>query len=220
MRRLLLGLLAVTAAHAASPFDQPIARLVLTDGRTLANVQIVSFASSAVMAKWEGGRGTISYQSLPPDLLRAAQRYRPAASAPTPRAEASQPVVAAESRTLSGQICVTTGGGDSKVLADVSVYAFPVALLGNFETRTRIALPAPLAIATTDDEGNFTLKLPTDAQVFVYAHARRAVSPQSSSKFENYSWAVAESAVDETGRLILSNRNLQPGDPRVTIDQL
>ena len=46
-----------------------IEELELQDGSVLKNVTFVSFGTGTVMAKWEGGRGTIAYILLPADVL-------------------------------------------------------------------------------------------------------------------------------------------------------
>jgi pimeloyl-ACP methyl ester carboxylesterase len=61
----------------------PLPTVALKDGRTIHNVIIVSFGSSAVMAKWEGGRGTLGYDLLPDEIRNAALQLRREASQST-----------------------------------------------------------------------------------------------------------------------------------------
>src|SRR5687767_1999695 len=75
-RILLLIAFAASAAFAAVEINKPIAELTLKDGRTLKNVVFVSYSSSAIMAKWEGGRGTIPYDALPADVGEAVKMMR------------------------------------------------------------------------------------------------------------------------------------------------
>ena len=79
--RLMLALISATL-FAAVDIAKPIAELKLKDGRTLKNVTIVTFNASYVMAKWDGGRGTIRYEQMPDDLraVMPNQRPNPAAS--------------------------------------------------------------------------------------------------------------------------------------------
>jgi hypothetical protein len=76
----LLVVLAASAAFAAVDLNKPIVELTLKDGRILKNVVLVSYATSAVMAKWDGGRGTIAYDQFPEiykgALAEARQRLK------------------------------------------------------------------------------------------------------------------------------------------------
>ena len=56
------------AADQPRTLDRQIAELELKDGRVLKNVQVVGYAEKSLSAKWEGGRGTIPFTMLPPDL--------------------------------------------------------------------------------------------------------------------------------------------------------
>lgn len=92
MTRLLFAfVVAGSFAFAAVDINKPIAELTLKDGRLLKSVEIVSFASSSVMAKWEGGRGTIPYDSFPAEYKDALVKMRPAAKSPAPPTTLSAP---------------------------------------------------------------------------------------------------------------------------------
>jgi hypothetical protein len=76
-------LLAAICRLGASPMT--IADLKLKDGQELHNVTIVAFGTSTVMAKWDGGRGTIRNDDLPDGILPSAPKNdveRPAAAVP------------------------------------------------------------------------------------------------------------------------------------------
>jgi pimeloyl-ACP methyl ester carboxylesterase len=60
--------------------NSPLPIVVLKDGRTLHNLKIVSFGSSTIMARWDGGRGTIAYAALPDEVRKVAEVSRPAPS--------------------------------------------------------------------------------------------------------------------------------------------
>lgn len=59
-----------------------IPALHLKDGRVLAHVRIVAFADKTVMAKWDGGMGTIAYVILPDSIRALAESQRPPAQSP------------------------------------------------------------------------------------------------------------------------------------------
>ncbi len=68
---------------AAAVTSTPIPTLKLTDGRILHNVVIVGYASTTVMARWDGGRGTIPYAILSTDIRSLVEQSRPAPSPST-----------------------------------------------------------------------------------------------------------------------------------------
>ncbi len=77
-----------SAAAAGEPvapavISTPIPTLELTNGRILRNVVIVAYGSTTVMARWDGGRGTIPYAILPTDIRSVAEHSRPVPSTPT-----------------------------------------------------------------------------------------------------------------------------------------
>lgn len=94
---LLAGLLsaALLAQDKSSPINlgDPLSTVVLKDGRTLHAVKIVGFGSTTVMARWEGGRGTIAYDMLPDEVRKAAELSRPAPQEP-PAPEKDEKAVA------------------------------------------------------------------------------------------------------------------------------
>lgn len=82
-------------AHEKSePIDlkNPLPTVVLKDGRTLHNLKIVSFGGSTIMAKWDGGCGTIAYAALPDEVRKVAELSRPAPpKSPVPSAPKGVP---------------------------------------------------------------------------------------------------------------------------------
>ncbi len=90
----LMGLLLMALLGAAGAGADPAtyAELDLKDGQVLHNVTIVAFGSSTVMAKWDGGRGTIRIDNLPDGIVPAANRAK--APSPTPPPRASAPAAA------------------------------------------------------------------------------------------------------------------------------
>ena len=60
------------AQEKTPPIDlkSPLPTVVLKDGRTLHNLRIVSFGGATIMAKWDGGRGTIAYAALPDEVRK------------------------------------------------------------------------------------------------------------------------------------------------------
>lgn len=61
-----------------TPANVKLPELKLADGRTLKQVEFVSYSTTAVMARWEGGRGQLKYELLPNDVRLAALKRKPA----------------------------------------------------------------------------------------------------------------------------------------------
>jgi hypothetical protein len=94
------------APAAATLIGKPIATLGLTDGRVLHNVVIVGFSSTAVMARWDGGRGTIMFDVLPADVRSLVEQSQH----PSPVPEAATTVVA------DGKLDGSAGGYSSALV--------------------------------------------------------------------------------------------------------
>jgi hypothetical protein len=69
------------------PVGRPIPELRLTDGRVLQSVTVVTVGPSVVMAKWDGGRGSIPFALLPDDARAyyATIAPKPVATQPEPQ---------------------------------------------------------------------------------------------------------------------------------------
>lgn len=87
---ILLGLILSCAGALGAPVT--FADLTLKDGTVLHNVTIVGFGSTTVMAKWDGGRGTIRIDNLPEGIAPAAGAPKPAPTRPPAAAPAAPPV--------------------------------------------------------------------------------------------------------------------------------
>ncbi len=78
---ILAGLLSASAlAQDREPpvnLRDPLPNVALRDGRILHNVRIVGFGNTTVVARWEGGRGTIAYDQLPDEIRKAAELSKP-----------------------------------------------------------------------------------------------------------------------------------------------
>lgn len=76
--------------------------VTLKDGRSLTNVKIAAFGANTVMAKWDGGMGTIAYGLLPDAIRALAESHRPAPTSDTElaaiRARAASEALAADKR--------------------------------------------------------------------------------------------------------------------------
>lgn len=159
MKSLALLFLFAVAALAADPnLNKPIAELKLRDGRTLKNVQLISYAASAVMAKWEGGRGTLRYEDFPDEYQTALTAERPKASAyvappPKPKQAAATPAAPtpAAAKTVNGQLYVMTVGAGAYKFAGSHVRVYPAEKLEGLLYAQQAALPLGYRRMAHDD---------------------------------------------------------------------
>lgn len=87
MKGLLLALaLAALPAVAGVDLGSEFSALTLKDGRVLTRVRIVRYSEQVVMARWDGGAGTLAYSNLPDSVLAAIEQghLRPAPKPPPP----------------------------------------------------------------------------------------------------------------------------------------
>ncbi len=174
----------------------PIPELRLTDGTVLHNVVLVSYATSAAMAKWDGGRGTIQYANMPPDLLAALRSRIPQpAPPPPPPPSYTLPTASGRTKTITGQIFTTSNGATEKI-SGAHVDAYPLAAMDAVKAaqkRTYAAHPngdgdglatsfagerdaftnalksvPAVASVRTDADGIFTLNVPDNIPVFLF----------------------------------------------------
>lgn len=230
MRRLLqlVCLFAAASAFAASPHDR-IPLIKLEDGRELRNFEIVSFGTNVVMAKWEGGRGTVRFTELPKELRESLDRYR---SKPTeyrplavPKATAAGPAATPEGATpkeqplpvagadpnvtiLAGEAFISggTSAGVQVKFTGLTIAALPLqAALDAFNTRTTPSLPPPLAKTVTNSEGQWTLKIPSNTPYLIHAHGiHYATKTGRSMPFE---WRIPSTAILESTSIMLTDKN-------------
>ncbi|WP_158277328.1 hypothetical protein [Opitutus sp. ER46] len=193
---MIFGLVSKQAFGAGIDLRAPIPELQLSDGTVLHNVLFVSYATSAAMAKWDGGRGTIQYANLPPDVLAAMRSRIPqAAPPPPPPPSYSLPAASGHTKTITGQI-FTTISGTTERISEAHVEAYPLAAmddvkaaqkryyaqhpngdrngLGTTLAGERDAFAAALknvpivASGRTDADGVFTISVPDNIPVFLF----------------------------------------------------
>ena len=141
---LLLAAVTLCAAESRDPRKE-IAELRLKDGTVLHHVQIVSFSSTAAMARWDEGRGTIPYEKFPEEWQEELSKFIPAQSfAPIKAASRhakdylsdlpsvnmtrleTLPEPPGERQTISGQCFVVTKGGVNVKMGLVEVSVYPL----------------------------------------------------------------------------------------------
>ncbi len=160
---------------AAVPIGKTIPELKLKDERVLKNVFVVGHTTSSIVARWDGGRGTIPFSLLPDELWRS--------DAPS-----------AETRAIRGKIQIKSATGPLSI-PDEMIYAYPRNQLVEVRRRLREHLPArrsesaysrqlslgeawmaalrnvnSVASTKSDSEGRFEIHiLPPMSDVFLFA---------------------------------------------------
>ena len=114
-RALLLGfavagpLLAVISQAAPYARGQLIPELKLRDGTVLHGVTVTAVGSATVLAKWDGGRGSLPLAQLPDDLRADLTRAVEKPEAPPAPVNPGSPVPPPESLELPAEIKLTSG---------------------------------------------------------------------------------------------------------------
>jgi hypothetical protein len=221
-------LVVVSVVLAAVNLNDPIAELRLKDGRTLKNVVLVSFATTTVMARWDGGRGTIAHELFPEayqetlTAMRPKQKIStaPALRATPPQTKSSQtsqaavptdpipnPPGANNVRRIVGEVFI--GGGESQStrvkFAAVPVVAYPLTeALSALDTNVTPTLPPPIASAETDSEGRFELDVPADAKFLLIVKGKhRALR---GGRITEWEWRIPDSDINGN-RVMLHDKN-------------
>lgn len=179
----------------------------LTRGVVLRNVKPERFEKTRVILRHAGGVDPVLYANIqdPERTALEAARDRILASAQPAKAEKQS----YEGQTFSGEVYIATRGGETKRLAEVSVYAFPMTAWTAFDSYQKVTLPAPVAKTMTDGDGRFTLKVPPNVDVFLLARAQRMVGGRGSTDpYERYVWRVPAADIEAPDKVIFSNRNL------------
>lgn len=198
----------------------------LRNGVTLHKVTVVRWEKDRVVLKHAGGADPIRYVDLADsqkDAIMARGRYelmhpaapKTAARGPVGADPANEPVV------YRGAVYVPTVNRNETVdrqpttgiykFSGVTVYAFPLEAMKALDgIDEKVDLPKPLASATTNEDGIFTLTVPAGVPHFLYCQAQRPVPGGR----ENCAWRIPATEIKNREAVDLSTRN------RVTYRQL
>lgn len=198
----------------------------LRNGVTLHKVTVVRWEKDRVVLKHAGGADPIRYTDLADsqrEAIMARGRYelmhpaapKTAARAPAGADPANEPV------TYRGAVYVPTVNRNEIVdkqpttgiykFSGVIVYAFPLEAMKALDgIDEKVELPKPLASATTNQDGIFTLTVPPGVPHFLYCQAQRPVPGGR----ENCAWRIPATEIKNREAVDMSTRN------RVTYRQL
>jgi hypothetical protein len=221
MRTRFIALLAsALLAIAADPAAAPLPELKLTNGTVFRNVTVVRYDRETVTLKSNAGTGPIRYAMLPEPIRVKFIAERDAALMIAAEKAVPPP---AKPRTLTGQVYVTTRGAGAYKFSEVTVTAYPKVnyeqISGLVRVRTTVSTPElykvaawkkeladvkPIATATTDADGRFTLTLPADAsQVFLFGTTTRLLA---TGRTELNLWSIP--VPDDAATFDLNSSNL------------
>lgn len=205
--------LSVQAADPASAAEAPPppvpSDVQLRNGVTLHKVSVVRWEKDHVVLKHAGGADPIRYVDIAESqkaAIMARGRYeiaqviaqktagaKTAPSGPGADVNPNAPIV------YQGAVFLPTvnrnqsnGGRPAEGIykfSGVTVYAFPVEAISAFKgIAESVDLPRPLATATTNEDGVFTITVPPGVPHFLFCQARRPVP----SGTENCAWVALD----------------------------
>lgn len=198
-------------AALAADLSKPIEAIYLSDGRVLKNATITAYRTMDVTVKYAGGSTVIRYEFLPDDIRPDAEKKRPGG----PRYLAGE--TAAAKTKVQGQVFITTQGAGAYKFSNVTVYAFPIESFEVWKMTNinPVQLPKPLAKATTDADGKFSIDVPKGPAFFLFAQASRMFSDGSSARYE---WHAPSGEFKRMDQVYLSAEWRHPQRP-VQIDE-
>lgn len=185
------------AAEATAEFPS---ELRLTSGLVLKKCTVVRWTSDSVVVRHQGGVDPIRFDRIASEQRAAVEEVRKAAQKPV--AAPITPAAAENNTTIEGQAFIVTRGAGNYKLGDMRVRAFPIEVWGG-DTHSW-NLGKPLAVATTDAEGKFRIKVPAGKEFFLYARGSR----MAGGEHENYQWLLRSDKITDRAAVALTNSNM------------
>jgi hypothetical protein len=210
---LLVALIVAVSAGAQVDLTKPVPRIRLADGRVLQEITFTQFKALDMLVRHKGGSMVLRYEALPDEIRSEAEKKRPGGPRwfPGETAESSTPI--------EGQVFVQTRGTGAYKFGEVKVYAFASAHLEAWKRvgfDQVVALPKPLAVATTDGDGKFRMSVPKDAPYFLFCQTSRMFTDGS---HEYNEWRVPGETFKNPKEAFLTGKNLADRTSRVTIEE-
>jgi hypothetical protein len=192
----------VAAASAEFPTE-----LKLTNGAVLHKASADRWTSEYVVVRHVGGIDRIRYTNIAEPQRQVVLGLKTEQIAHAQSASPGTSESKTNGITYSGQVFVQTVGAGSYKFGDADVYAFPLEALSAFETNlSPVDLPAPIAKATTDADGKFTMIVPLDRPHFLFCQATRLAG----SHYEYDEWHAPAKDIKDPGRVLLSSEFQTP----------
>lgn len=188
-----------TPAPPPPAFVQPIPELKLTNGVVFRRVTVVRYERDVVVLKSAGGLGPLLYSYIPQPLrsqMLAERERAKAALVAAAVAESAPPVPTV--RTLTGEAFLGVGQGLGLRVGfpGMRITAYPLAEAeAAFAAGGTPSLPSPLAQATADGEGHWTMELPLRTPFLL--HAKASFHAAKSGQGTDYEWRIPSTELDE-----------------------
>lgn len=190
MKRL-VWLVALLIAVSAIAADLP-KEITLQNGTVLRGVTVQRWEKDGVVIRYVGGVAPVKFRHM-------AEQSRSVWELAANEGAASAAADASKTRTVTGTVFITTKGAGAYKFAGARVAAYPIENI-EFAKAGRVADGgAPIATATTDADGKFSLALPGSKSAFLYCVARRLLKKDD---YETNIWIVpvgAKEVVDLNG---------------------
>lgn len=213
MGLLVIGALTGWAAETAPPPVMPD-EVTLTTGRVLRKVQVIRWEKDRVVLKHSAGADPIAFSLIAEPHKTQILAYKDEMRKPPSERRAA--------RIVTGQVFVTTRGTGSYKFSDAVVMAYPISIYRNMESAAASALPpdyrssygasrvlreaeawhkvmatvTPLAIARTDADGKFELRLQTTEGIFIHCMTTRSM--MGDDEINLWAWPVVGDKVNLT----------------------
>lgn len=221
---LLLALLSLRLVAEEAPAPLPVLpQMVLRDGTVLKQVKLINAAgASTLLARWEGGRGTIALADFSPQMraqlvARWPQLGRPPEVKAAPRPV--EPVVTVieepkpEGHQLEGLIFLGADAEEGRraLLAKASLKVYPLKeYVAARQAGAQVPMPEPYSTGTSDGQGRWTLTVPPGVEFMVEAEAvHQAAGPRADKV--RWTWRVASVDLEEGKPIELNERNAAVG---------
>ena len=212
----------------AAPADEPPppvpSDVHLRNGAVLHKVTVLRWEKDHVVLKHAGGADPIRYADIADSqkaAIMARGRYEvthpavpkapegaPVAPTPAVADSATDPIVYQGTVFLPTVNRNQTNGGRPAEgvykFGGATVYAFPIEAVQAFKgTAQSIDVPKPLATATTNEDGTFTITVPPGVPHFLFCEAQRPV-PNGT---ENCAWAALPKDLQNRTDVQMTTRN-------------
>jgi len=221
---LLLGLLLCRLGAEEAPAPLPVLpQMVLRDGTVLKQVKLINAAgSSTVLARWEGGRGTIALADFSPQVrAQLVARWPQLGKQPEvkPVPKPVEPVVIViqepkpEGRAIEGLIYLGADDEEEKraYLAKASLKAYPLkAYVAATQVGAQVPMPEPFSTGTSDEKGHWSLVVPPGAEFMIEAEALHQPPGPRAAK-TRWTWRLPSSDLEEGRDCELTDRNAAVG---------
>lgn len=220
----LLGLLLCCLGAEEPPAPLPVLpQMVLRDGTVLKGVRLINAAgTSTVLARWDGGRGTIALADFSPQMrAQLMARWPQLGRQPEVKAAPKPPdpvvVVLPEPRpegtVIGGTIYLGAEDAEERraLLARATLKAYPLKdYIAARQAGAQVPMPEPYSVGTSDEQGRWSLTVPPGAEFMVEAEALHQPRGPRAEKIR-WTWRIPSIDLEEGKPIELNDQNAAVG---------